>query len=36
MFSSLFGADRTLKGDDGLTAKDVASKNGNEAIISPL
>ena len=31
-----FGADRTLKDDDGLTAKDVARKNGNEALIPLL
>lgn len=31
-----FGADRTLKDDEGLTAKDVASRNGNEALIPLL
>ncbi len=28
-----FGADCTLQDDEGLTAKDVASRNGNEALI---
>ncbi len=31
-----FGADRTLKDDEGLTAKDVAVKNGNEALVPLL
>jgi len=31
-----FGADRTLKDDEGLTAKDVAIKNGNETLIPLL
>ncbi|MCF8210735.1 MAG: ankyrin repeat domain-containing protein [Rhodoferax sp.] len=31
-----FGADRTLKDDEGLTAKDIARKNGNEALIPLL
>lgn len=31
-----FGADRTLKDDEGLTAKDVAMKNGNENLVSLL
>jgi len=30
------GADRTLKDDEGLTAKDIAIKNGNEFLISLL
>ncbi len=31
-----FGADRTLKDDEGLTAKDVAVKNDNDALVSLL
>jgi len=31
-----FGADRTLKDEEGLTAKDVAIKSGNEALIPLL
>jgi ankyrin repeat protein len=31
-----FGADRTLKDDEGLTAKDVAIKNGNENLVPLL
>lgn len=31
-----FGADRTLKDDDGLTAKEVAIKNGNDQLIPLL
>jgi ankyrin repeat protein len=31
-----FGADRSLKDDEGLTAKDVAIKNGNDNLIPLL
>lgn len=31
-----FGADRTLKDDEGLTAKDIATKNGNLALLDLL
>ena len=31
-----FGADRSLKDDEGLTAKEVAVKNGNEILVPLL